>query len=125
MAKSVEELAVFEKALATSAEVSAIIRRESFSRDRRLREQLGSSSESVASLISEGFEMSTDKHFAPYCYRARGSTREARTQLIVASQRGHITQDELKAANARYEEIAKMLTGLIGHLEKEDRKHRR
>jgi four helix bundle protein len=125
MAKSVDELLVYQKALAASAEVSALIRRESFGRDRRLREQLGSSSERVASLIGVGFEMSTDRHFAQYCYRSRGSSRETRTQLVVACDRRHITQKEHDRIGGMYEEIAKMLTGLIEHLETEDRKHRR
>ena len=88
-------------------------------------DQLGSSSERVVSLISEGFERSTDRHFAQYCYRARGSSREARTQLVVAVQRNHITETERLRISNKLEEIAKMLTGLIEHLETEDRKHRR
>jgi four helix bundle protein len=125
MAKSVDELLVYQKALAASAEVSALIQRESFGRDRRLRERLGSSSERVAPLIGEGFEMSTDRHFAQYRYRSRGSSREARTQLIVTCDRRHITQKERDRIGGMYEEIAKMLTGLIEHLETEDPKHRR
>jgi four helix bundle protein len=125
MAKSVEELAVFQKALAASAEVSALLRRDSFKRDPRLRDQLGASSERVASLISEGFEQSTDRHFAQYCYRSRGSSRETRTQLVVAADRRHITSSERDRIAAKFEEVAKMLTGLIDHLEREDRKHRR
>jgi four helix bundle protein len=125
MAKSVEELLVYQKAVEAAAEVSAIIQRDSFKRDPRLRDQLGSSSERVASLISEGFEQSTDRHFAQYCYRSRGSSRETRTQLVVAVQRNHITDGERVQTSDKYEEIAKMLTGLIGHLETEDRKHRR
>jgi four helix bundle protein len=63
-------------------------------RDLRLRDQLGSSSERVASLISEGFEQSTDRHFAEYCYGSRGSSREVRTQLIVAGDCRHTTEAE-------------------------------
>jgi len=125
MAKSVEELLVYQKALEASAEVSAIIQRHSFKRDPRLRDQLGSSSERVASLISEGFEQSTDRHFAQYSYRSKGSARETRTQLVVAVQRNHITESERVRISNMYEEIAKMLTGLIRHLETEDRKRRR
>jgi four helix bundle protein len=125
MAKCVEELQVFQKSLRISAEISAILRRASFNRDVRLLDQLGSSSERVASLISEGFEQSTDRHFAQYCYRARGSSREARTQLLVAWDRLHITEAERVRISEQLEEVAKMLTGLIDHLEAEDRKHRR
>jgi len=125
MAKSLEELQVYQKALAAAAEISAIIQRQSFNRDPRLRDQLGSSSERVASLIAEGFEQSTDRHFAQYCYRSRGSCRETRTQLIIACQRRHVVESERLRIDPLYEEIAKMLTGLIAHLEAEDRKHRR
>jgi hypothetical protein len=47
------------------------------------------------------------------------------TQLIVACQRRHIVESERLRIDPLYEEIAKMLTGLIAHLEAEDRKHRR
>ena len=125
MAKSVEELQVYQKALAASAEISAIIQRPSFNRDPRLRDQLGSSSERAASLIAEGFEQSTDRHFAQYGYRSRGSCRETRTQLIVGVHRHHLSESERGGLDLRCEEVAKMLTGLIAHLEAEDRKHRR
>jgi hypothetical protein len=48
-----------------------------------------------------------------------------RTQLLIAWHRGHITREELADLDKAYEEIAKMLSGLIGHLEQEGRKHRR
>jgi len=125
MAKCLEELLVYQRALEASAAISAILDRDSFGRDRPLRDQLAASSESVASLIAEGFEQSTDRHFAQYLYRARGSTREARTQLIVARDRRHISETERVRLSERLEETAKMATGLIRHLEAEDRKHRR
>jgi len=124
-AKTLDELIVYQKALAASREVSAIIQRDSFRRDLRLRDQLASSSERCASVISEGFEQSTDRFFAQYLYRSRGSSSEIRTQFCVARDRGHISESERVALSAKYEEIAKMLTGLIAHLEKENRKHRR
>ncbi len=125
MAKNVDELQVYQKALAAAAEISAIIQRPSFNRDMRLRDQLGSSSERVASLIAEGSEQSTDRHFAEYCYRSKGSAREMRTQLIVAAQRTHITETERIPLDGKYEEIGRMLSGLIDHLEASDWKHRR
>ena len=124
MGKNVENLQVYQKALAAAAEISAIIQRSSFSRDLRLREQLGSSSGRVASLISEGSEQPTDRHYAEYCYRSKGSARETRTQLIVAVQRGHISEAERVPLDKKYEEIGRMLYGFIGYLEKEDLKRR-
>ena len=123
-AKCVEELVVFQKAIIASAEISAIIERPAWNRDLRLRDQIGSASERVVSAISEGFEQSTDRHFAQYLYRAKGSSREIRTQMIVAVQRRFVTESERVSVSNKYEEIAKMLRGLIRHLEAENRKHR-
>ncbi|HEY2904356.1 MAG TPA: hypothetical protein VGJ29_00545 [Vicinamibacterales bacterium] len=89
MAKSVEELRVYQKSLQASAEISAIILRESFNRDPRLRDQLVS-------------------HAA--CRRA-GSSPHYRSRA--------------SSGLGKLEEVAKMLTRLIDHLEADDRKHRR
>jgi four helix bundle protein len=124
MATKVENFIVYQKAVSAAGEVSAIVKRATFANDRRLRAQLGASSERVASLISEGSEQSTDRHFAEYCYRSKGSAREMRTQLLVAAQRAHITEKERVALDRAYEEICKMLSGLIKRLEREDHKRR-
>jgi four helix bundle protein len=125
MAKCVEELKVYQKALAASTQISALIRHDGFRSDLRLREQLGSASERVASSISEGFEQSSDRFFAQYCYRAKGSCAEIRTQLTIARDREHIIETERDRLDKLYEEIARMLSGLIDYLEREDRKKRR
>ena len=123
-AKSVDELFVYQKALAAADAVSAILKRESFKRDLRFREDLGASSQSVAALVAEGFSQNTDRHFASYLFRSRGSSSETRTHLHAARVRAHITLDEEVALAMRYNEIEKMLTGLIAHLQREDRRTR-
>jgi hypothetical protein len=57
------------------------------------------------------------------CKKTRHPAR--RRILVIARDRRHIVESERIQISAKYEEIAKMLTGLIGHLEAEDRKHRR
>jgi four helix bundle protein len=124
MAKRVEELLVYQKALEASDEISDLLKSEAFAKDLRLRSQIGASSERVVSVISEGFEQKTDRHFASYLYTARGSSAETRTQLRIAERRGYVTSQKRLELDAKYEEIKRMLTGLIRHLEKENRKHR-
>ena len=124
MAKRVEELLVYQKALEASDEISDLLKSGSFAKDLRLRGQIGASSERVVSVISEGFEQKTDRHFASYLYTARGSSAETRTQLRVAERRGYVTAQKRLELDAKYEEIKRMLTGLIRHLEQENRKHR-
>ena len=123
-AKCVEELQVYQKALDAADAVSAILKRPAFQRDFRLREQLGDSSDAVPSLIADGFPQSTDRFFAQMLYRAKGESVETRTHLRVAKGRDYVTDVELIALCDRYNEIEKMLTGLIRHLEKENRRHR-
>jgi four helix bundle protein len=123
-AACVEELQVYQKALEAADEVSEILERPCFQRDVRLRDQLGASSGGVASLIAEGFAQSTDRFFAQYLYRSRGESKETRTHLRVSRGRHYISSDELASSCRRYDEIEKMLTGLIRHLEREDRRHR-
>jgi four helix bundle protein len=67
---------------------------------------------------------SPDRFLAQFLCRSKGESSETRTHLRVARGRDHITEEELLAFCERYNEIEKMLTGLIRHLEKENRRHR-
>ena len=51
------------------------------------------------------------------CIAPVARANEIRTQFKVAVERGDITQSEANDRSAMYEEIAKMLTGLIAHFE--------
>jgi four helix bundle protein len=110
--------------MAAAHEVSAILKRSCFQRDHRLREQLGGSSDSVVALIAEGFGQSTDKQFAQALYKSRGESKETRAHLAVAKGRDYINDAELMDLCDRYNEVERMMTGFIRHLEKEDRRHR-
>jgi four helix bundle protein len=121
---TLDELLVYQKALVAAHAVSAIIDRPRFAKDLRLREQLSASSSRVPALIAEGFELKTDRHFAHYLYLARGSSKESCTHLAVAERRAHLDRAECDHLCELYAEIARMLTGLIQHLEREDREHR-
>jgi four helix bundle protein len=123
-ARRVDELQVYQKALAAAHAVSAILARPCFRTDLRLRGQMGASSERVASDISEGFGQSTDRQFAQYLYGSRSSTNEIRTQLAIAEGRQYVSREERISLTERYDEIAKMITGLIKHLQRENRTRR-
>jgi four helix bundle protein len=124
VAYSVEDLQVYQKALSAAAEISAMTDRLGFRADPELRRQLRNASGRIPSHIAEGFGQKTDRHFAHYLYIARGTTKEVRAHLAVASARRFITEPDRQAHWDRYDEIAKMLTGFIRHLEREDRTDR-
>jgi hypothetical protein len=60
VAKTIEELPVFQKALAFCSAVSAIIDRPGFGKDRKLREQISDANDFIPANMREGFEQSTD-----------------------------------------------------------------
>ena len=78
----------------------------------------------IVSDIAEGFETKTDRRFARYLYDARGGAAEIRAQLSIALSRGHIAEADRASVSGRYDEIGRMLSGLITCLDREDRKAR-
>ena len=124
MAKSVEELKVWQRALAFCDAVNAIIEKPGFARNRRLREQILEATDSVVSNIAEGFEQPTDRAFARYLYISKSSNGEARARLLVARNRRFINDDEFQTCNRLSVELAKMLTVFIKYLIKSDRRDR-
>jgi four helix bundle protein len=125
MVRHVEELLVYQKALTAAYEISDLLRRPEFQRDRELSSQINRASVRVASDIAEGFEVRSDRHFAKYLYDAKGGTREMRTHLAIALARHLLTPDELTRLTETYSEIARLLGGLIKRLESDDWGRRR
>jgi four helix bundle protein len=125
MARIVGDLQVFQKARTGADAVFALLQQPPLAREHDLISQLKRASVRVISDIAEGFEQKSDRHFARYLYDARGSAAEIRAQLAVAASRYPATGDSCSAVVRLYEEVGRMLTGLIKHLEREDRADRR
>jgi len=119
IAKNLSELRVYQKALAGSEVISALITLPGLQRDFKLRSQLSDASDSTCSNIAEGFGQS-DRRFAQYLYYAKGSANEVRTRLIVARQRNYITQRQFTETHGLFESVGKMTTRLIQYLERSD-----
>jgi four helix bundle protein len=125
MATTVDELLVYQKALAAMGEQSALVSRTRIGTDFDLRGQLFSAGDRVVADISEGFEQKTDRHFAQYLYNARGGAHEVCGHLDVCIKRGLVAADEIGSVAGRCVEIGKMLTGLIDYLKRSDWRDRR
>ncbi len=125
MAYALEELQVYQRSLVAADAISALTNRPAFLRDPTLRRQLRDASAQIPSHIAEGYGQKMDRHFAHFLYIARGSTKEVRAHLAIARGRLHISEDERREHDARFDEIARMLTGLIRHLEADNRTARR
>jgi four helix bundle protein len=124
IARSFDDLAVYRRSVDACAAVSALLRRPTVRADCELRAQLSSASAAVPANIAEGFGQQSDRQFARYLFIARGSCHEMRAHLAVAYGRGHVDSDAMLELSAKYEEIAKLATGLIRYLRASNRKHR-
>jgi four helix bundle protein len=117
MVQKSEDLEVYQKALAAADAVFATTRGGRFRDDLDLQRQLNKGSRRVPSDIAEGFEQSTNRHFVHFLYIARGAARELCTQINISARRHFITESERTDLWKRYDEIARMLSGLIRYLE--------
>jgi len=124
VARTLDELLVYRKALVACVAVSAALEKPKVRADWDLRVQLAAASAAVPANIAEGFGQQSDRQFARYLYIARGSGHEVRSHVAVAHGRQYLSDDEAVDLHNKYEEIARMLTGLIKYLRASDRKHR-
>jgi four helix bundle protein len=118
MAKKLEELPVFQKALEFCVAVTAILQRPDLRRNRNLHKQIDEANDSIVSNMREGFETGTDAQLAQYLLYAKGSLAEVRGRLRRACSKGYITGEEFTLQDDRGEEIAKMLGGWIKYLDR-------
>ena len=123
-ARSLDELQVYQKALRGASAVSALLDCPGLRSDFRLRGQLSDASDSTCSNISEGFGRS-DRRFTQFLYYAKGSANEVRTRLVLARQKGYITDAQRLGPDGIFEEVLKMLTRLIQYPERCDQASRR
>jgi four helix bundle protein len=73
----VEDLAVYQKALAAADEVSALLKRLDFSKDFDLKDQLGNSSARLPALIAEGSSRNRIAISHTTCTSPKGQRRRA------------------------------------------------
>ncbi len=124
IAKTVEDLQVYQRARELSLAVAAILERAGFRQDRELRDQIRDAAGSVVSNVAEGFPQPTDRGFAGYLYHARASSAEVRARLQVARDRNYISDAELTRCDQLADEVAAMSTGLIKYLLRANRRNR-
>lgn len=124
MAKTIEELPIFQKATAFWIAVNELLRDSAFCRNRTLREQIGDANDSITANMREGFEQSTDDGFIRYLYIAKGSLGEVLVRLAAAHRKRCITAEQLSTRTAMGEELGRMLGGFIKYLARSRFKNR-
>lgn len=116
MPKSFEELPVWQKARELVKYVYTLTRKEAFSKDFSLVDQIRRSSTSVMFNTSEGFERGSNTEFIQFLYIAKGSAGEARAQFYVALDQAYIAMGEFKKGVEMCKDVSGQLSGLIDYL---------
>ena len=81
MARKLEELPIYAKAVAFWSAVNATLDSSRLRRDRRLHEQISDANDSITSNMVEGFEQGSDRAFANFLTHSKGSLAEVLTRL--------------------------------------------
>ena len=82
----------------------------------RLTDQLCRAASSVAANIAEGTGRNTLKEYLQFLYTARGSVEETKYHLILSKDLGYLPLSEFNDLMEGYNEVGKMLNGLIKSL---------
>ena len=108
-----KELRVWKEAINLSANIYHITRKEPFSKDYGLCNQIQRASVSIASNIAEGDERDSEKGSTYFFNIAKGSAAEVITQLYIAQKIGYINEQTLKRLEDDAEKIIASLKKLI------------
>lgn len=90
--------------------------RKPFIKDFKLLNQVKSSSGSAMDNITEGFERGGNKEFIQFLYKSKGFAGETRSQLYRALDSDYINEEEFNATYHLAEEVSKLNSSLINHL---------
>ena len=82
----------------------------------RLADQLCRAASSVAANIAEGTGRNTLKEYLQFLYTARGSVEETKYHLILSRDLGYLSPDVFDELMEGYNEVGRMLNGLINSL---------
>ena len=82
----------------------------------RLADQLRRAASSVGANVAEGTGRNTLKEYLQFLYTARGSVEETKYHLILSRDLGYLSPDVFDELMEGYNEVGRMLNGLIKSL---------
>ena len=118
--KNFEELQAWQKARVLAGCIYELTRKEKFSRDWALCNQIRDAAGSIMHNIAEGFEAGYDPEFARFLKMARRSAAEVQSELYLALDANYITKEELKKTYDLAVEVKKLINGMLKYLRNTD-----
>ena len=118
-----EEIEAWKEARTLTKMVYSLTRREKFSKDFGLRDQVQRASVSVMANIAEGFDGGSDKAFVSFLNYAYRSATEVQSLLYVAADVDYIDEPDFHQGFDQALKAKRLIGGLIRYL-RESRRHR-
>lgn len=115
---SFEDLDIWKDARELAKVIRLLTKREPFSKDFKLCNQINSSAGSVMDNIAEGFERDGHKEFIQFLYIAKASNGETRSQSYRAFDAEFISEEELNGILSRTQSLKIKTISLINYLKK-------
>lgn len=114
--KRFEDLNSWKKSRELAARFYNYSEKGALSKDFVLRDQMRRSIVSVMSNLAEGFERNGNKEFLNFCYIAKASAGEFRSQLYLAADINHLSTEAFDDFYKSIIEISALIAGLIRYL---------
>ncbi len=113
-----EDLKVWQKARSLSNNIYPLTFLEPICSDFRFKDQIRGSVGSIMDNISEGFERGSKLEFINSLTTAKGEAGELKSQLYRGLDNSYFSREAFETLYNLIDEITKMLTSLIGYLNK-------
>jgi len=111
-----EELDSWKVARELTKQIYVITKKEKFSKDFGLRDQIQRAAVSIMANIAEGFDSRSDKSFINFLNYAYRSATEVQSLLYVASDQKYISDAEFDSIYSEIKKIHGLIGGLIKYL---------
>jgi len=119
--KRFEELECWQQSRELVKQVYQLTKREGFSRDFELKNQITRSAVSVMANIAEGFHRNSNKDFVRFLDYSRSSIAETISHTYVALDQEYLRQNEMDQIKSQSDIIWKQINKLISYLQKSQR----
>jgi four helix bundle protein len=117
VAKTFEELHIYQRARELTNGVYAMTREGRFARDFGLADQIRRAAVSIMSNVAEGFERGTSAEFVQFLYIAKGSCGEVRAQLQIAHDQQYVSAADFARLQDLSRQTSGMISNFIAHLQ--------
>ncbi len=121
--RGIETLEVWKLAMQLGEIVYKIVKRWEYFDKRGLGAQWTDSTDSIANNVAEGYGRYFYYENRNFCFYARGSLYESKTQNMKAYSRKLMAEEEFKDLKIRYESLGKKLNNYINYIEDEAKKN--